>query len=352
MNPTRMICVAFALFTAVGGAASAQAEEGSFVVDPNTGDYHIQYRSYDGTWVDVTYVPATKVRPIVVSHLEAEHGGAIHYRYKVTNGPGSKQPIAVISLHVSSVEGRNPIHLKPPAPPGMPSGIYRMKLESPPGWNGKMTAINGTSGVVGGWMRDPFKQRNTPSLAPGRSLSGFGYESRDLPGVGEVRFMGDTPIQGFPDNGPDPNTPVGKEFAKREDHDFVARFAAIPKIPVADPFDPAFVVTGIQKHLNQDLVSLNLVDPVFASQLNRGLQAAVDAAKLNNIKTMKGNLRDVRRLLKKEYPDADKGEAEDDRGEDGNRRAHGARLIAPLAAQVLDFDVRYVEARVRRDGDD
>ena len=335
----------------VAGAAIAQTQEERFTIDPNTGDYHIRYRSYTGEWVDVTFVPATKVRPVIVSHLETDKKGTIHYRYKVTNGKGSKQPIAVISLNVSSVEGRNPIHLKPPAPPGMPSGINRMKLESPPGWDGDMTAIYGNNGLIGGWS-DNSSDQHAPSLAPGRSLSGFGYESRDLPGVGEVRFMGDTPIQGFPDNGPDPNTPAGKEFTERQTHDFVARFAAIPKIPVADPFDPAFVLTGIQKHLNQDLVSLNLVDPVFASQLNRGLQAAIDAAKLNNSEAVKGNLKDVRHLLKKEYGDADKGEGEADGGDDGDRRAHGARLIAPLAAQVLDFDVRYVEARVRRDGDD
>jgi hypothetical protein len=53
----------------------------------------------------------------------------------------------------------------------------------------------------------------------------------------------------------------------------------------------------------------------------------------------------MRVLLKKEQPEADKEEADDDDAKDKNRRA----LIDKLAALILDFDLKYVTKRMGGD---
>lgn len=135
---------------------------------------------------------------------------------------------------------------------------------------------------------------------------------------------------------------------RRHPESRVPRLAAVPRIPAGQPFDPVLTLTGIQKHLNQDLVSLKLVDPVFASQLDRSLQAALDAAKLNNTRALKDHPKDLRRALKKEHDDVDKEDHDDD--DEGKPKKSG--LIDKLAARVLDFDIKYVEKRVSGKNDD
>ncbi len=87
---------------------------------------------------------------------------------------------------------------------------------------------------------------------------------------------------------------------------------------------------------------MKLVDPAFASQLDRLLTAAADAARLGNTKGVTSNLKDLRRLLRKEYGDLEEDEDfEDDGGKDKKKSV----FIDRLAARVLDFDAKYVLQR-------
>lgn len=304
-------------------AMPVTAQEESLVIDPNSGDYHIYYRSvYDGDLVEVVFVPATKIDPTVKSKFKINDRNNVLYRYKVRNGEKSKQSLVTLVLNATSVQNNSQV--------------------APAGWDGSAVPDDGGAGYIVGWSYDDLASE-TAGLRPGRSQNGFGIESRDLPGIVSMRLNGNTPIQGFPDSGPDPESTVGKQFNELHSRDFVTRSAAAPRIPTGQPFDPTLTLAGIQKHLNQVLVSMKLVDPVFAAQLDLGLQAAIDAAKLNNTKALKEHLKDLRHALKKEHHDVDK---EDDDKDDEDSKPKKSGLIDKLAARVLDFDIKYIEKRI------
>ncbi len=151
----------------------------------------------------------------------------------------------------------------------------------------------------------------------------------------------------LPDEGPDPNSSVGVAYHELRRNDFVPRPVAVPLIPVSNPFDAATVLTSMQKHVNQDLVGMKLIDPTFASQLDRLFQTAIAAAKGGNIVALKSNLKDLRQLLKREHADVDKDDEDGDKDDDGkNKEKDKSQLIDKLAARVLDFDLKYIQKRL------
>ncbi len=130
-----------------------------------------------------------------------------------------------------------------------------------------------------------------------------------------------------------------------EKQNYIGRFAAVPLIPVPSPFDAATVLTSLQKHVKEDLVGMALIDPVLASKLDPLFVAAIDAAQRGNAEGARKAIKDIRHLLKREHEDIDKDEDRDDDQDD--RKHKNKRLIDKLAAKVLDFDLKYVEKRVK-----
>jgi hypothetical protein len=144
------------------------------------------------------------------------------------------------------------------------------------------------------------------------------------------------------DEGPEENSPIMEEFNRLVDQDEVTRLGLVPVIAVPSPFNAATVLTDIQKHLNTDLLALQIVDSVFAAQLDSWLITGIDAAKLNNVAGLLNALTQARALLKAQYPDIDNT---------GNEAATDdkmvpPKLIAKLAARTLNFDLKYVYAQV------
>lgn len=327
MNRKQLTLLATTLLLGIFGATPAKAQEESFVIDPNTGDYHIRYKSvYDGDLVEVTFVPATKIDPAFISKFKINDQSNIVYRYKVRNGEKSKQSLVTLVLDASNV--------------------YHKSQVTPKGWDGSSVPDYGGNGYTVGWSYDNLSTE-TSGIRPGQSQSGFGIESSDLPGIGTVRLNGNTPIQGFPDPGPDPESSVGKQFNELHSKNFVLRPAAVPLIPVPNPFDAAAVLTSMQKHINQDLVTMNLIDPSFASQLDRLFRTAISAAKGGNTVALKGNLKDLRHMLKREHADVDQDDEDGGKDNDGkDKEKDKSRLIDKLAAKVLDFDLKYIQKRL------
>lgn len=69
--------------------------------------------------------------------------------------------------------------------------------------------------------------------------------------------------------------------------------------------------------MDGDLVRLGLIDPDSAAQLDRLLQAAADAAKLNNRVAVRDDIKDLRKLLWEQYRDLDNEDQKDfDRDKD------------------------------------
>ena len=92
---------------------------------------------------------------------------------------------------------------------------------------------------------------------------------------------------------------------------------------------------------------MKLIDPTFASQLDRLFQTAIAAAKGGNTVALKGNLKDLRQMLKREHADVDKEDEDWDKEDDGKgKEKDKSRQIDKLAAKVLDFDLKYIQKRL------
>ena len=302
----------------------AMAEADSITADAN-GDYVITYTSYSGDTQRVIWVPSTKIDPVVKWDVKVDphKPEVLVYRYRFKNGPTSRQFLEGARLIVSSVVADT--------------------QTTPSGWRGIMAPDAGKSfGTIVAWS---FWGDDVGGIKPGAAQTGFSVSSADLPGVGSVKLRGSAPAgQGFPDEGPTEASPIRQQLVDLQHNNFVTRYAAMPKISTGDPFDAVRTLSGIRAHLNQDLVSMKLVDPVFAVQLDRSLQAAIDAAKLNNTDVLRKHLQDLLELFKKEHHDIDEG----DHGEDDDHaKPRKPGSIDKLAARVLDLDLRYVLNRSR-----
>lgn len=326
---------------------SESPEEGVFL-DPRTGDYRVRFLSdpdNSTTLVEEVFYPHTKIVPIVNSKLDTLNDGLIEYRYKVRNSEASKQNIITLILYVSSANSAGQIF--------------------PPKWSGSVTPNIGGVGDIVGWGSRMYKYEigvvtnlndsrwKEPALlgiAPGSVPVEFGFRSRDLPGIEIIRLRGAAAITTFSVEGPDPTSPVGKTYHELRQRDFVPRFVAAPRIPVPAPFDAATVLAHIQKHLVDDLVPMKLVDPAFADRFHRLLDAAIDAAKRGNTAGLRAHLKDLRLVLKGFGEPGEANHAakkDDDLPDDQINTKHWPHPVAKLAAQVLDFDLNYVEKKLK-----
>ncbi len=305
--------------------ASAQ-EEGVFL-DPQTDDYLVRFLD-EGELQETTFYPRTKVDPSVKSKFTLVSEGVIAYRYKIRNARTSKQDLRGIDIY--------------------PRHAYETGLVTPPGpWRSVISRDSTVDRYSVGWVYLATAAKNaglaTRGLPPG-SQAQFGLRAAALPGIEMMRFQGSAKITMMPGEGPDPESAVGKQLDALERNDFVLRAAATPIISVPSPFDAVAVLGGLQAHIQNELLDMNLVDPVFALQLDRGLQAAIDAAKHGNQVALRAELKALRHELKRAHPELTENEdADEDWGdEDKNTK----RPIAKLAAKVLDFDIKYVLKRV------
>lgn len=96
--------------------------------------------------------------------------------------------------------------------------------------------------------------------------------------------------------------------------------------------------------------SKKLLDPAYATQLERYLVAAAEAYRLNNTKVGNEHIETLRKMLAKEHHGL---EREDGGDEDTEEHKTSTRFtIDRLAARVLDFDLRYVFKRMEHDEDE
>ena len=88
----------------------------SIILNPTTGDYLITYYG-TGNPGDkknkilrqVTFVPATKIEPVVESTFKLREGGEIVYRYRITSGQKSKQPLIAMRFDpITAIVGTVP----------------------------------------------------------------------------------------------------------------------------------------------------------------------------------------------------------------------------------------------------
>jgi hypothetical protein len=315
----------------------------SIDLDPATGDYTITYRSSDPAetrLMQTTFVPSTKIVPIIRSTFRPNERGGITYRYTVSNGAMAKQPIAGVLIEnvANPLIGERAKDFN--ASQEVRWAIYsanKAATPAPKDWSGDI--IRSKSRVA--WGPDVMG-----GISAGQTLSGYGFASMDLPGIGNTNIYGAGAMFGYPDEGPADDSTVLAELERMRDNDYIAKHAAIPTITVPEPFDPAVLLDRIRIHV-ATWPSKQLVDPAFAVQLDRYMVAAADAYRLNNTKAGKEHLQTLRKLLSKEHHHVDHDDEDND---DTDEHKTATRVtIDRLAARVLDFDLRYVLKRMEHE---
>jgi hypothetical protein len=331
------------------------------VLDPASGDYTITYADNAGNLHQAKFVPATKIEPAVGSTFKLDDNGIIAYRYTLANGRGAKQPITMVSLYnVSSFYYTQPV---PPYLSGTTleaglavSKIWNAPIVTPSRWHGIASPdLDHAFMVHANWSFSTDEYPNEKShigVPPGEQQAGFGFVSRDLPAIGQVKLWGETPIdEGYDDEGPLPWSVVGNQLHVLEMNNFVLRNAAVPTIAVPTPFNAAVLLERIQTQMHT-WIGMQLLDATFSAQLDRSFQAAISAYRLNQPKVGKKQIQTMIELIKKEQPDMGREEEhQSDKSRGGNDLKKSA-LIDRLAASVLDFDLKYVTKRMGGDKDD
>jgi hypothetical protein len=335
---------------------NAQAYPGESIVrDPSTGNYTITYvGSSDTTQLSQTiFVPATKIEPTIRSSFRLGEEGIITYCYIVSNGIAAKQAIVDVVLQqiVNPISGEPTIPADPVTRVAIDTYATAIKAAtvSPPNWDGNIVrrlsqidwSPNATSFNAGG-------------IHPGSALSGFGFNSRDLPGVGSSWMAGRieaSEIFGFSDDGPVKDSAILAQLNQLRDKDYVTRNVAVPTIAVPIPFDPAMTLERIQMQMHT-WISKQLLDAAFSAQLDRSFESAISAYHLNQPGVGKQEIQTMRELINKEQPDL--GSDEEHESEKNHEKSDDRKsaLIDRLAARVLDFDLEYVTKRISRDKDD
>ena len=320
----------------------------SIVLNPNTGNYTITYLGYDESGESeertairvATFEPATKIDPTIRSTLKMGTNGIVAYRYRIRNGATSRQPLVMIlfdplfSLVTTDSATQPELNMQPNATVHN-WGVASYPMMVPEGWNGWATTSR-VGGLRAGW--DSVEA----SLLPGMVQNGFGFFSNDLPGIGVAQLRGKSAIRKFVDEGPIGE--VGDQLRKLVQNNYVPRNAAVPAIAVPSPYDAAVLLDRIRTHV-ATWSGKQLLDPAFATQLDRYMVAAAEAYRLNNTKAGKEHVETLRKMLSKEHHHVDH-----DDDEDGEEHKSATRQsIDRLAARVLDFDLRYVLKRVERE---
>ncbi len=318
------------------------------VFDSFTGNYTVSYfvELEDGSKLlqKTIFEPATKIDPSVRSKYRLEDGNKVIYGYTISTSPQSFQPLDTIRfVFDSKIYGSQ----------GFPTDISsateaqvvsildanKMALATPAGWDGGVFP-NRTGGVRINW-----NSINHMGIQPGNSLTGYGFTSQDIPGIGVVELEGIRKRR-ITYAGGGPQGDVKQQFTALRKKDFVTRTAVIPSIAVPVPFDAAILLDRIRTHV-ATWPGKQLLDPAFAAQLDRTMEAAANAFRNDQPKAGREHIKSLRKLLAKEHKYLDHDDEDND--DTPEHKAATRLTIDRLAARVLDFDLRYVLKRMERE---
>lgn len=334
------------------GVACALEPGESIVLDPVSGNYKLTYSDErdDGskTMSHATFVPATKIVPTIDSKFQLIPTGAVMFSYSVGNGVQSRQVLDSVRIDiVGKVTGSQDL---PTDLQTVTQAQAYAVLEAnshtvftPAGWRGAISAYE--NGALIKW--DPIDSAS--SIQPKGHLSGFGFSSQSLPGLGIAQFKGARRFaNGFGGSGPHPDSDIRKQYDALKKNDYVTRNVVAPIIAIPSPFDAAVLLDSIRAHIST-WTEKQLLDPAFATQLDRSLIAATNAYRGNQPKAGREHIETLRRLLEREHRFLDHDDEDND---DTPEHKVATRLtIDRLAARVLDFDLRYVLKRMEHEHD-
>ncbi len=319
----------------------------TIVFNPTTGNYLITYlNSRDGKFHQVTFVPATKIKPTIKTQFKQFREEEIHYGYTLASAGNSKQDIVLLILDPVSSVATNLPDIPLNAPPGkiMVDMIdVANHFDTPTPWKASMGYSRGQMSFRIGWS-----SKVANGMRPGRQAA-FSFKSRDLPGIIEAEVYGYAPdsqeISG--EEIDDEDGGFGQQYMELVSRkNFVGRNAAVPAIPVPAPFDAAVLLDRIRTQV-ATWPGKQLLDPAFAIQLDRKMVAAANAFRNNQPKAGREHIESLRRLLDREHRFLDHDDEDND--DTAEHKAATRLTIDRLVARVLDFDLRYVLMRTEKE---
>lgn len=256
------IWVTFGTYVVAGPKTQDESAKGQeqllkVAIEEGTGNYIFRYTAYDGTPVEIVFVPATKINPEVRPLVSLDRGTNLTtYEYQISNGEASKQ-----ELHSFKVKVIPPVE----------------NLKWPEGWYGLKPSP--ATNVV-----DWFQERgltlvgglvHSRGLLPGQSQSSFSFQSPNLPGIATAYFRGNTPD--WP-NPPGLTHEVSREMSKYTwwENDSVRKPTIGPAIQVSDldPYDPGVHLQRLQTHLAEKVPEEMLPSASLRTDFDEGLARA------------------------------------------------------------------------------
>lgn len=341
--------------------AADQSQPENIAFDPKSGNYLITYETAEDdisprAMYQTIYVPPNKINPTVKSMFKSISTGGFAYRYVLKSGKDSQQNIKRFGVLATSATGATISTLGSGYRPlgqtdateaalALSADARKVAVGTPAGWDGAVLPAFGRTGLNIGWTWKDGTSRLS-GLPPGKSQGGFGYTSEDLPGVGLAGIMGGVPTLAFAGDGL--NDRMGEQLNEIEKKtNGILRPVAVPTFFIVKPFNAAKLLEYLQAHAKVDLVKFKLIDPALVTQLDPWFTAAIDAAKGGNTVAARYQIKELRRLLKQEHQDVDR-EDESDEIDDKDEKKAGTR-IDKLAARVLDFDLKYIDTRLKND---
>ena len=356
------LCIAAFILVTLSGQCSAALKPGEELIrDPITGNYTAHFwreTAKGGRLVKGAFATATKIEPVVRSKMMLTNNWNVRYAYKLSNGSNAKQPILrwdMFGLPANTaIANSDPVR-------GSDNAIliefFETSLNVPnSSWSGSGARIPEELNI--GWLYDSWSADTrsvdtTLGIKPGESLGGFGFASTDLPGIWVAKLFGNTKYHHFSFSGESPDsedTDLADQMDEIEANDFVPRNVAAPLISVPTPFDSAIVLDNLRAHV-ATWPSKQLTDSTFAAQLDRYLLSAAEAYRHNQPKAGKEHIETLRDMLKRVHKDLEEDDEEHDGkpSEQPNDHYPAAQIfpINRLAARVLDFDLKYVQQRMK-----
>lgn len=358
-----MIALIFA--SSLASAAPLRAGE-RIVRDLVTGDYTAYYwdegENGNGGLETAVLKTATKIDPSVRSTFKIVDGWGIRYTYKIYNGNTAQQSINKFGLPKLPV---NVTLLNSTPIMGSSNAVLIEFFESSMGmpnssWSGsgvRTASMLNLSWLCKGWDTSAQHHDTARGIQAGTSLSGFSYASYDLPSILVAKLHGNTSYHQFDPLG---ETPPGSEIHRQMSeivaNDFVPRNVAAPLISVPTPFDPAIVLDNLRTHV-ATWPSKQLADATLAAQLEAELMVTANAYRANQPQVARDHIEIMLDLIRREHKDIDR---EDDDAHDNKRAERDSDRKATtqpirldrLAARVLDFDLKYVLKRMKKNDDE
>lgn len=282
--------------------------------DSSTGNYVI-WEDVNGVLEPATFVPATKVKPYVMTKVHAKDA-ALKYRYIIRNSKDSEQPIETIIVNAS--------------------GIDDVVLNSTE-WKTDELMLSGHSSTKAGLA---YWGESDGGIAPGNTLS-FLIGSHNLAGIGYINFQGATPLLKFKGYGVDPEIQADLDALMEPDKNSVLQYVVAPAIEITAEFNVTDVLRKMIVHA-ETLEARGVIDSVYVQTLARHLQAAIDAELNGNKPGVWHNLGLATAHLSSHKHEHDR-ENKDNPGEDERVTVRG------LLAKAYLFDIGYIHSQMHVD---